>query len=81
MLFRSKQKLSHVASPPLSHQKSVAAPNTTMADAAIAASHSSFCAKEVNKGVSTDSTPLSLSLSLSLQNYGDFSGLGDGKLS
>ena len=24
-----------------------------MADAAIAASHSSFCAKEVNKGVST----------------------------
>ena len=35
-----------------------------MADAAIAASHSSFCAKEVNKGVSTDSTPPLRSLSV-----------------
>ena len=35
-----------------------------MADAAIAASHNSFYAKEVNKGVSTDSTPPLRSLSV-----------------
>ena len=35
-----------------------------MADAAIAASHNSFYAKEVNKGVSTNSTPPLKSLSV-----------------